>query len=66
MFQTIKVIVHGDEGDARVDEQKLKLKGYKVTIESTRQSVLDGSSLGGHLDILTDPDETVYVVIGTK
>lgn len=66
MSNTIKVIVKSDESEAQVAAQKLQIKGYQTTVSETENVVLDGTDLGGHLDILSDPDGAVFVVIGTK
>lgn len=66
MNDTIKIIVKSDADEAGVAEQKLKLKGYQTNVSSTKNVVLDGTDLGGHLDILNDPDGEVFVITGTK
>ena len=66
MSSTIKIIVKSDENEAQVAAQKLQIKGYQTTVSETENVVLDGTDLGGHLDILNDPDGVVFVVIGTK
>ena len=66
MSNTVRIIVTSDESEARVAEQKLQLKGYQTTLSETKSVVLDGTDLGGHLDILNDPDDDVFVVMGTK
>ncbi len=66
MSNTIRIIVSSDEEDAQVAAEKLGIKGFQITITKTENVVLDGTELGGHLDILSDPDGAVFVVIGTK
>lgn len=66
MSNTIKVIVRSDQNEAQIAEQKLQIKGYQTTVSQAQDIVLDGTDLGGHLDILSDPDGEVFVVIGTK
>lgn len=66
MSNTIRIIVNSDENDAQVSAQKLQIKGFQTTIEKTENVVLDGTELGGHLDILSDPDGAVFVVTGMK
>lgn len=66
MSSTIKIIVKSDQNEAQVAEQKLQIKGYKTTVSQAQDVVLDGTELGGHLDILSDLDGEVFVVIGTK
>jgi len=66
MNNTIRIIVNSDENDAQVSAQKLQIKGFQTTITKTENIVLDGTELGGHLDILSDPDGAVFVVTGTK
>lgn len=66
MSNTIRIIVSSDENDAQVSAQKLQIKGFQTTIAKTENIVLDGTELGGHLDILSDPDGEVFVITGTK
>lgn len=66
MSNTIKIIVRSDQNEAQIAEQKLQIKGYQTTVSQAQDIVLDGTDLGGHLDILSDPDGEVFVVIGTK
>jgi hypothetical protein len=66
MSNTIKIIVKSDQDEAQVAAQKLQIKGYQITVSEAEDVVLDGTGLGGHLDILSDPDGAVFVVIGTK
>ncbi|MFA5984364.1 MAG: hypothetical protein WC782_10140 [Methylococcaceae bacterium] len=66
MSATIRIIVKSDKDDALVAESKLQQKGYQTTLSETSNVVLDGTNLGGHLDILSDPDNVVFIVIGTK
>ncbi|SET50701.1 hypothetical protein SAMN05216326_13152 [Nitrosomonas marina] len=66
MSITIKIIVNSHESEAKVAEQKLQIKGYQTTVSKAQNVVLDGTDLGGHLDILSDPDGEVFVVIGKK
>ena len=62
----IKIVVKGDKADAGIEEQKMILKGYQVTNNVYSQAVVDGTALGGHLDMLEDIDGEIYVIIGTK
>ena len=66
MNTTIRIIVKSDESEAGLAEQKLKLKGYKTTVSTTKNVVLDSTDLGGKVEYLTDPDEQVFIVIGSK
>ena len=66
MSDTIQIIVNNDESDARVAEQKLQLKGYQTKVSKTKTVVMDGRDLGGSLEMLNDPDDEVFVVVGTK
>ena len=61
------VIVKSDKDEADVEAEKLKQKGFSVTGHSqARQVVLNGSDLGGHLDLLIDADNEVFLIIGEK
>ncbi len=66
MSATIRIIVKSDKDDALIAEAKLKQKGYQTSLFETSNVVLDGTSLGGHLDVLSDLDNDVFVVMGTK
>ncbi len=66
MTDTIKIVVKNDADEAGVAEEKLKLKGYQTNVSVTKNVVLDGTDLGGHLDFLTDPDGEVFIITGTK
>lgn len=65
-MEKIRITVKSDFDESKVLEQKLKLKGYEVTVNRFTRAVLDGTDLGGHFDYLRDIDDEVFVVIGTK
>lgn len=61
------VIVKSDKDEAEVEAEKLKQKGFNVTGPSqAKQVVLNGLDLGGHLDLLIDADNEVFLIIGEK
>jgi len=62
----IRFSVYEDEEKARVEEQKLKLKGYQVEVEVSRNIVVNTIGLGGKLEYLNDPDGDAFVLIAKK
>ncbi len=66
MTNTIRVIVKSDFDDANIAKEKLNQKGYNTSLTKVSNAVLDGIDLGGHLDLLSDADGEIYVIIGLK
>lgn len=62
-----RVVVKGDKGGADVEAERMRQLGFAVDGPSQAdQATLNGLELGGHVDVLTDSDGEVYVVIGWK
>ncbi len=66
MGDKIRVTIKSDEVEANIAKEKLKLKGYEVSMSEATDVVLDGTDLGGHLDFLSDIDGKIYMIVGTK
>jgi len=66
MSDKIRVVVKSDEDEAKVAQEKFKLKGYEVSIYNATNVVLDGTDLGGHLDFFSDIGGKVFIIVGIK
>ena len=66
MMSTIRLSVFDDVDKAKVEVERLKIKGYQVDIKNSSSIVVDTRDLGGTLEYLSDPDGDAFVVVAKK